>query len=244
MARERTWRDAVRAAATIRPHAAWRGAIAAAIRAATSCQFVGVMTCPPGEWARGAVVFEPRELDFFHEEHVVRHVRSHGVPAPVVAPLEDLPLSPEFVADYSAALARRGLRGYVMGFILSDDHAILGTIALGATVHSRTLFDAVRLPLARVLRAASRTAGGALALAAGFQGAPRDPWRGLSLLTPREEDIAGLLCEGLADLTIGARLGISEETVGTHVRRIYRKLSVHTRSELVALLVRSAVRSG
>ncbi|MFJ6727454.1 response regulator [Streptomyces sp. NPDC091281] len=54
-------------------------------------------------------------------------------------------------------------------------------------------------------------------------------------LTPREHDILTQLTRGLANRDIARALYISETTVKTHLRRIYDKLGVDTRSGAVAL---------
>lgn len=50
-------------------------------------------------------------------------------------------------------------------------------------------------------------------------------------LTPREQEILGELGRGAPDKAIAERLGISVWTVRAHVKRIYEKLGVHTRTE-------------
>jgi two-component system nitrate/nitrite response regulator NarL len=60
----------------------------------------------------------------------------------------------------------------------------------------------------------------------------------LDELTARERDVADLLEEGLNTAQIVRRLGISENTVRTHVQGILNKLAVHSRVEAVALLDR------
>lgn len=52
-------------------------------------------------------------------------------------------------------------------------------------------------------------------------------------LTPRERDTLGLMCEGLADKSIAARLGVSPNTVRNHVATLYAKLGVHSRSAAI-----------
>ncbi|NWD74872.1 helix-turn-helix transcriptional regulator [Pseudomonas gingeri] len=52
-------------------------------------------------------------------------------------------------------------------------------------------------------------------------------------LTPRERDVLGLICEGLADKEIAARLKLALNTVRNHVATVYSKLSVHSRSEAI-----------
>jgi DNA-binding NarL/FixJ family response regulator len=50
-------------------------------------------------------------------------------------------------------------------------------------------------------------------------------------LTEREEHVLASLAQGLAYKEIGGHLNISFETVRTHVRSIYEKLHVHSRTE-------------
>jgi DNA-binding NarL/FixJ family response regulator len=50
-------------------------------------------------------------------------------------------------------------------------------------------------------------------------------------LSRREEEILALLAQGLPNKLIADRLGISPETVNVHLRRIYEKLHVHSRTE-------------
>lgn len=57
-------------------------------------------------------------------------------------------------------------------------------------------------------------------------------------LTARERDILGLLCEGLTIKGIARRLDVSPHTVDSHVRHIYEKLHVHSRTGAVALAMR------
>ena len=52
-------------------------------------------------------------------------------------------------------------------------------------------------------------------------------------LTPREGQILGLLAEGLLNKEIADRLAIKLDTVGTHLKNIYRKLHVRSRTEAV-----------
>jgi DNA-binding CsgD family transcriptional regulator/GAF domain-containing protein len=70
----------------------------------------------------------------------------------------------------------------------------------------------------------------------------RIPAHRLAGLTPRERDVATLVVDGLTDREIAAHLSLSRHTVGQHVGQIYRKLSVRSRAELIALLLRGGRR--
>ncbi len=52
-------------------------------------------------------------------------------------------------------------------------------------------------------------------------------------LTRREQDVLGLLSKGYVDKEIAPALGISTWTVHEHVKRIFEKLQVHSRTEAV-----------
>lgn len=52
-------------------------------------------------------------------------------------------------------------------------------------------------------------------------------------LTARERDVLELICEGLADKEIAARLKLAPNTVRNHVSTVYSKLDVHSRSEAI-----------
>ena len=54
-----------------------------------------------------------------------------------------------------------------------------------------------------------------------------------SPLTDRETELLRLTAKGLSFDTISDLMGISPHTVVAHVRKIYRKLAVHSRGEAV-----------
>ncbi len=51
-------------------------------------------------------------------------------------------------------------------------------------------------------------------------------------LSAREKQVAALMCSGLTNRQIAARLVISPETVKTHVRHLLRKFGLRSRREL------------
>ncbi|MEZ1314869.1 helix-turn-helix transcriptional regulator [Pseudomonas fluorescens] len=62
---------------------------------------------------------------------------------------------------------------------------------------------------------------------------PKLPAVSFTDLTARERDVLGLICEGLADKEIAARLKLAPNTVRNHVATVYSKLDVHSRSEAI-----------
>ena len=58
-------------------------------------------------------------------------------------------------------------------------------------------------------------------------------------LTRRELEILELLAEGISNKEIATRIGISFETVRTHLGHIYEKLHVQGRTEAVTRFLKS-----
>jgi DNA-binding CsgD family transcriptional regulator len=52
-------------------------------------------------------------------------------------------------------------------------------------------------------------------------------------LSPREKEVARLVAKGFSNKTIAAILDISPWTVSTHLRRIFNKLDVGSRAEMI-----------
>jgi DNA-binding NarL/FixJ family response regulator len=63
----------------------------------------------------------------------------------------------------------------------------------------------------------------------------------LDALTPRERQVLGLVCQGLANQQIGERLRISTKTVKFHVSNVLVKLDKRTRGQLIASIADPAV---
>jgi NarL family two-component system response regulator YdfI len=116
----------------------------------------------------------------------------------------------------------RGLRAGARGYLLKD-------------TGRRVLFEAIRaaargeslLPSAVIEKVVARLAE------------PRPVEAGN--LSVREREVLGLLAEGAANKEIAARLYITERTVKAHVASIFNKLGVNSRTEAVAVALRSGV---
>lgn len=65
--------------------------------------------------------------------------------------------------------------------------------------------------------------------------------KGLDLLSDRELEVLELVAEGLNNLQIGERLGISPKTVARHRERVMRKLNLHSSTELVKFAIRKGL---
>jgi len=89
-------------------------------------------------------------------------------------------------------------------------------------------------PRARALleTAAKRTRDPVLAATVGLTVPPRHAFSP-SPLSRRETEVLSLAAEGFTNAAIGGRLFISDKTVKTHLRNVYKKLSVGSRTEAV-----------
>jgi DNA-binding NarL/FixJ family response regulator len=98
-------------------------------------------------------------------------------------------------------------------------------------------------PLQDLVRAVERVAGGEAyvdpVLAGILVGAPATSQ--VPTLTQREREVLRLLADGLANEAIGRELGISVETVRTHLRNAMDKLDADTRTHAVATALRQSL---
>jgi DNA-binding CsgD family transcriptional regulator len=65
-----------------------------------------------------------------------------------------------------------------------------------------------------------------------------------ALLSPREQEIVRLVAKGLPSKAIADVLDISLWTVATHLRRIFAKLGVGTRAEMIARVIGGGLLDG
>jgi two-component system nitrate/nitrite response regulator NarL len=105
------------------------------------------------------------------------------------------------------------------------------------------------IPVAKFVDAVLATLGGQAVvphrLAARAAGARSTTERAVALmadqLTYRELDVLRLLAEGFPGDAIARKLGISRNTVRTHVQNVLTKLQVHSRLEAATLAVRHGI---
>jgi DNA-binding NarL/FixJ family response regulator len=129
--------------------------------------------------------------------------------------------------------------------VFGDDAHVLAAIEAGATGYllkdsePRQVVDWIRTlraggsPLNPVIarRLLQRFRGG---VPAGREPPPQPAAPAVvNPLSARETEILQLLAKGLSYAEIGELLGISAHTVTQHIKKIYRKLSVHSRGEAV-----------
>ena len=125
------------------------------------------------------------------------------------------------------------------GFVLKDSRpeelvaAMRSALAGGAPISA-----AAAAHLLRRLRAVDAQAGAA---PAPVPGAPPPPPVDDFGLTPREKETLELLARGFSQKEVARKLDISPHTVGAHVKAIYSKMAVNSRSEAVFEAVQSGL---
>jgi DNA-binding NarL/FixJ family response regulator len=78
-------------------------------------------------------------------------------------------------------------------------------------------------------------ASGQIVETGGFRGGVQGPWPGSQWgLTARESETLALVATGMTNRAIAEALFVSENTVRTHLKAVFRKLSVTNRSQAVA----------
>jgi non-specific serine/threonine protein kinase len=123
-----------------------------------------------------------------------------------------------------------------------------GTVYLSVSPPERAIYEAsvqlARQAIGEQAFTVGWAAGRALSLAdaaaagLGAQSEPMPaPVPATNPLTPREQEVAVLIAEGLTNREIGERLVISEWTVDTHVRHILAKLGLRSRAQVAAWTV-------
>jgi LuxR family maltose regulon positive regulatory protein len=146
--------------------------------------------------------------------------------------LEALGRPKEADAALARALSLARPEGYVRVFLdeggplyeLLERLAARADVARITGAYARDLLDAFRQD--RAARQRQETGG------ASHPSPPVEA--GLDALTERELDVLRLLAEGLSNREIAGRLVVAPSTVKQHLKNIYSKLDVHSRTQAVA----------
>ena len=124
--------------------------------------------------------------------------------------------------------------------VYDDDERIFDALCAGATGYLLK-----RTPPARLLEALREAAAGGAPMSPEVAArvislfrTVRPPERADCDLTPHETRLLKLIVEGHNYTTAAAELGVSYNTVKFHMRHVYEKLHVHSKSEAVARALR------
>ena len=144
------------------------------------------------------------------------------------------------VSDVQLAGEAEGLR--LLDAIRSDGPSVLFLSSFDQPPLVRTAFDRGAAgyllktsELPDILDAIRTVAGGGTAFSAAMlrtiRNAPRRP-------SDREVEVLTLVCAGATNDEIGGRLGVSDKTVESHLRRLFDRYGVLSRTELAVLALR------
>ena len=180
----------------------------------------------------------------------------HHVYASMEAALEGIGTNPPRVALVDIGLP--GMNGIEGVRILRDRYPSIAPVILTVYNGDDRIFQAMcagacgyllkKTPPARLLEAVREIAEGgavmspevAIRVVELFR-KTQAPERTSARLSPQELRLLKLLTEGHQNKTAAAELGISVHTVSFHLRGIYDKLHVHSRSEAVARALRDGL---
>jgi DNA-binding NarL/FixJ family response regulator len=130
--------------------------------------------------------------------------------------------------------------------VYDDEHYLFQALRIGAAGYILKRVDAAEL-VAQLRRARDGETvidpalAGRVALSAARMHAG-EVWAGAHLgLTHRESEVLALLVSGHSNKGVAAKLVISEDTVKTHLRGLYRKLEVSDRSGAISVALREGV---
>jgi DNA-binding NarL/FixJ family response regulator len=155
-------------------------------------------------------------------------MRHHGCDVLVVTMFDD---DQHVLDSIEAGAAGYLLKDALPGSIVSSIHDLRNGGSPISPGIARNILDRFRLTLAPARTSAPARA--AASVIAAEPAAPRLAPTPGSPLTDRETELLRLTAKGLSFDTISDLMGISPHTVVAHVRKIYRKLAVHSRGEAV-----------
>lgn len=173
------------------------------------------------------------------------HAAEHAAPAAASVYLVDLGLPDGRGEELLRSLARSNPSAELLVFtVFGDETRLIGAIEAGATGYvlkgctGEELIEAIEqiqqggAPISALL---------ARLLLKRFRGVqaelpePHLDKASPDLLSERETDVLKLLAQGYVTKEIARKLNISGHTVGSHIKNLYRKLSAHTRVQVVRI---------
>jgi DNA-binding CsgD family transcriptional regulator len=243
-----TWSNALACATRLAPAEEWRSSLAAAVRSASRAVFTAVCTCPHGMFVAPSATTDPPSFGPVVEQIIgefLPRVERAGDGTDVVALIGPNAYAPLEIARHPKLRARFrreilkpiGANGLLNVFLLGRNREVLGWIAVGTQTTSSDAKRQYADALDQLALRASATLQSAIDLASACGLVPlRSDGTDLIKLSVREHEIAELIADGYTNVNIAAKLTLSEQTVASHLRRMFAKLGVHSRGELSARL--------
>ncbi len=125
---------------------------------------------------------------------------------------------------------------FIMLTVYQDNDLIFRALAAGATGYllKRTRGPQLATAIRDVHRGGSPMSNDIARKVVDFFRRETPPPEPSEMLTSREHEVLALLSKGFLYKEIAEQLGIGYDTVHTHVRRVYEKLQVHSRTQAAA----------
>jgi DNA-binding CsgD family transcriptional regulator len=233
------WGEAVQAANALASHDEWMQALAKTLCDAPFAAWAAVVTFPAGHPSRAqgsAYSASCGQIKLVSSPPYLQQLERLGID----------PLTRRYGTE-CVPLLEAPVKGvdephddFVHSFLLDADGRPIGSLGIATAAIKGNALGRLCEAVCEVAAAASETLRKAIDLAAGLRGGnlPVEN-EAINALSARERQIAELVVEGYSDLNIGQRLGISEHTVGAHLRRMYARLSVHRRLDFAMLYAAS-----
>lgn len=183
------------------------------------------------------VVANTHDLELLWSAGSLSQARDEFGEKPDVA-LVDLGLPDGNGAELIAEMAPAGVKSLIIT-IFDDRASVLGAIRSGADGYlvkdssSDEILDAIRSLADGGSPVSASAAIHMMSIIREIAPSGQQEPEGERLLTKREIELLELFAKGLTYREAAKSLGISPHTVGDHVKSIYRKLAVHSRSEAV-----------
>ena len=185
--------------------------------------------------AVAAAIHESPDLELVGTGRTLDQARAFANGPPGAAGRPDV-----LVCDMQLAGEAEGLR--LLELAGGDAPAMLILSSFDQAPHVRAAFErgaagyvVKTAEIGEILEAIRVVGAGGTAFSAAMlrtvRSSPRRP-------SAREIEVLGLLCAGASNDEIGARLGVSERTVESHLRRLFDRYGVLSRTELAVLAVR------
>jgi DNA-binding NarL/FixJ family response regulator len=152
--------------------------------------------------------------------------------------LWDLGWEPGDVYEFISELSAQGLAVVVL---LPEGGHVAQAQAAGVQGALRRDIGSESLALALQTAAAGLVVQSPELLEGEAQISPSPRLEGIEELTQREQEVLGLLAEGITNRGIAHRLGISPLTVKSHVDAILRKMGAQSRTEAVVRAARAGL---
>jgi DNA-binding CsgD family transcriptional regulator len=239
------WRVAEVTAQRLLSATEWRSQLADAVRRAAEAEYVTVVTCPPQQYLSAQAGTSPESHQKLTEDLFVRFLprierTSEGMTGGLTTDEVYAPLDRTADSEMTLELKRtlftpNNIHSLLHVFLTSADGRPIGWISVGLGCPSDQAMKRFAGPLKGVAEHASETLRGAIALAEACGIVPAMPQEeALNHLSARERQIVRLVMLGLSDANVAERLELSETTIGSHMKKIFRRLKVHSRVELAA----------